>query len=66
MAHRPVEVVLHADREIPLVTILRIERSQWPECVASLAKQLAERDFGRGLISTCAAGGQGVTAILER
>ncbi len=35
--------------------------------VASLAKQLAERpgDTGRGLISICAAGGQGVVAILE-
>jgi acetyl-CoA C-acetyltransferase len=35
--------------------------------VATLAKLLAERDGpGRGLISVCAAGGQGVTAILER
>ncbi|PWG10196.1 acetyl-CoA C-acetyltransferase [Streptomyces sp. V2] len=35
--------------------------------VATLAKLLAERDTpGRGLISICAAGGQGVTAILER
>jgi acetyl-CoA C-acetyltransferase len=34
--------------------------------VASLAKQLAERGSGRGLISICAAGGMGVTAILER
>lgn len=34
--------------------------------VASLAKQLAERGSGRGLISICAAGGQGVTMILER
>jgi acetyl-CoA C-acetyltransferase len=34
--------------------------------VATLAKQLAERGSGRGLISICAAGGQGVTAILER
>lgn len=34
--------------------------------VASLAKQLAEKGSGRGLISICAAGGQGVTAILER
>ncbi|MFK7977229.1 MAG: acetyl-CoA C-acetyltransferase [Halioglobus sp.] len=34
--------------------------------VASLAKMLAERGEGRGLISICAAGGQGVTAILER
>jgi acetyl-CoA C-acetyltransferase len=34
--------------------------------VATLAKQLAERGAGRGLISICAAGGQGVTAILER
>ncbi|MEU6380059.1 acetyl-CoA C-acetyltransferase [Streptomyces sp. NPDC046909] len=35
--------------------------------VATLAKSLAERGgSGRGLISVCAAGGQGVTAILER
>ncbi|MZD10030.1 acetyl-CoA C-acetyltransferase [Streptomyces sp. SID5785] len=35
--------------------------------VATLGKLLAERGVpGRGLISICAAGGQGVTAILER
>ncbi|WP_433611517.1 acetyl-CoA C-acetyltransferase [Dactylosporangium sp. CA-139114] len=34
--------------------------------VATLAKLLAERGSGRGLISICAAGGQGVTAILTR
>jgi len=34
--------------------------------VASLAKMLEEKGSGRGLISICAAGGQGVTAILER
>jgi acetyl-CoA C-acetyltransferase len=34
--------------------------------VATLAKQLAEKGSGRGLISICAAGGMGVTAILER
>ncbi|MFC5997231.1 acetyl-CoA C-acetyltransferase [Quadrisphaera sp. GCM10027208] len=34
--------------------------------VAQLAKQLAEKGSGRGLISVCAAGGQGVVAILER
>ncbi len=35
--------------------------------VATLAKLLAERgEPGRGLISVCAAGGQGVTAVLER
>jgi acetyl-CoA C-acetyltransferase len=34
--------------------------------VATLAKLLAEKGGGRGLISICAAGGQGVTAILER
>ncbi|WP_088286311.1 acetyl-CoA C-acetyltransferase [Kineosporia sp. A_224] len=33
--------------------------------VASLAKALQERGGGRGLISICAAGGQGVVAILE-
>jgi acetyl-CoA C-acetyltransferase len=34
--------------------------------VATLAKLLAEKGEGRGLISICAAGGQGVVAILER
>jgi acetyl-CoA C-acetyltransferase len=34
--------------------------------VANLAKALAERGEGRGVISICAAGGQGVVAILER
>ncbi len=34
--------------------------------VATLATLLAEQGSGRGVISICAAGGQGVTAILER
>lgn len=34
--------------------------------LALLAKLLAERGSGRGLISVCTAGGMGVTAILER
>ena len=34
--------------------------------VATLAKQLAGRGSGRGLISICTAGGMGVAAILER
>ena len=34
--------------------------------VAGLAKMLDERGGGRGLISICAAGGQGVVAIMER
>ena len=34
--------------------------------VATLAKLLAQRGSGRGLISICAAGGLGVVAILER
>ncbi len=33
--------------------------------VATLAKLLAEKGHGRGLISVCTAGGMGVTAILE-
>jgi acetyl-CoA C-acetyltransferase len=33
--------------------------------VATLAKLLADKGSGRGLISVCAAGGQGVVAILE-
>ncbi len=34
--------------------------------VATLAKQLAQQGRGRGLISICAAGGQGVVAVVER
>lgn len=34
--------------------------------LATLAKQLAQRGSGRGLISICTAGGMGVTAIVER
>jgi acetyl-CoA C-acetyltransferase len=34
--------------------------------VATLAKMLDEKGSGRGLISICAAGGQGVAAILEK
>ncbi|HEX6517075.1 MAG TPA: acetyl-CoA C-acetyltransferase [Nocardioidaceae bacterium] len=34
--------------------------------LATLAKLLHEKGSGRGVISICAAGGQGVTAILER
>jgi acetyl-CoA C-acetyltransferase len=34
--------------------------------VATLAKLLHEKGSGRGVVSICAAGGQGVTAILER
>ncbi|MFI5897898.1 acetyl-CoA C-acetyltransferase [Actinoplanes sp. NPDC051513] len=34
--------------------------------VGTLAKLLADKGSGRGLISICAAGGQGVVAILER
>ena len=34
--------------------------------IATLAKLLAQKGAGRGLISICAAGGQGVVAIIER
>ena len=34
--------------------------------VATLAKPLDEKGAGRGVISICAAGGQGVVAILEK
>ncbi len=34
--------------------------------IANLAKLLAQKGSGRGVISICAAGGQGVSAILER
>jgi acetyl-CoA C-acetyltransferase len=34
--------------------------------IAGLAKMLAHKGSGRGLVSICAAGGQGVVAILER
>ncbi|WP_066908396.1 acetyl-CoA C-acetyltransferase [Millisia brevis] len=33
--------------------------------VASLAKMLHQKGSGRGLVSICAAGGQGITAIIE-
>ena len=33
--------------------------------LATLAKILQQNGGGRGLISICAAGGQGVTAIIE-
>ncbi|PVZ69493.1 acetyl-CoA C-acetyltransferase [Pelagibaculum spongiae] len=34
--------------------------------IATLAKMLEQKGSGKGLISICAAGGQGVTAILEK
>ena len=34
--------------------------------IATLAKLLAQKGSGRGLISVCTAGGMGVSAILER
>jgi acetyl-CoA C-acetyltransferase len=34
--------------------------------LGGLAKQLAQRGSGRGLVSVCTAGGMGVTAIVER
>ena len=37
-----------------------------PRIMATLAKLLEQKGGGRGLISICAAGGQGVTAIIER
>ena len=37
-----------------------------PRIIATLAKLLEQKGSGRGLISICAAGGQGITAILER
>ena len=37
-----------------------------PRIIATLAKLLEQKGSGRGLISICAAGGQGVTVILER
>ena len=37
-----------------------------PRIIATLAKLLEQKGAGRGLISICAAGGQGITAIIER
>ena len=37
-----------------------------PRIIATLAKLLEQKGSGRGLISICAAGGQGITAIIER
>ena len=34
--------------------------------IATLAKMINEKGSGRGLISICAAGGQGVVAIIEK
>jgi acetyl-CoA C-acetyltransferase len=34
--------------------------------IATLAKMLEQKGSGRGLVSICAAGGQGVVAIIER
>ncbi len=34
--------------------------------ISTLAKLLEEKGSGRGLVSICAAGGQGITAIIER
>jgi acetyl-CoA C-acetyltransferase len=34
--------------------------------VGTLAKMISEKGSGRGLISICAAGGQGVVAIVEK
>jgi acetyl-CoA C-acetyltransferase len=34
--------------------------------IATLAKMLNEKGSGRGLVSICAAGGQGVVAIIEK
>jgi acetyl-CoA C-acetyltransferase len=34
--------------------------------VATLAKLLNDKGSGRGLISICAAGGQGVVAVVEK
>jgi acetyl-CoA C-acetyltransferase len=34
--------------------------------LAALAKALAQRGSGRGLLSVCTAGGMGVAAIVER
>jgi len=34
--------------------------------IATMAKLLHERGAGRGFISVCAAGGQGITMIMER
>ena len=33
--------------------------------IATMAKLLSEKGSGRGLVSVCAAGGMGVTAIME-
>jgi acetyl-CoA C-acetyltransferase len=52
-----------------------VKGARWPSAtvrrdrgaiVGTLAKLLATRGSGRGLISVCTAGGMGVTAIMER
>ena len=55
----------------PISTAIRSRAAGHPfaatgaRIVATMAKQLAERGGGRGLISICTAGGMGVAAILE-
>ena len=38
----------------------------YPVSIKNWAKLINEKGSGRGLISICAAGGQGVTAIIEK
>jgi hypothetical protein len=49
----------------PFLGLERDQNLRPDSSVEKLAKLLAERGSGRGLISICAAGGLGVTAIME-
>jgi HlyD family secretion protein len=65
---------LAAQRELATRQLATSEARRREACIladnarrdADRTQQLAERGSGRGLISICAAGGMGVTAILER
>ena len=50
----------------PFIKFMASTTGRMVRILAGLAKQLAQRGSGRGLISICTAGGMGVTAILER
>ena len=50
---------------LTVIDNLDVKDGKTKELVANLAKLLSVAQEGRGLISICAAGGQGVTAIIE-
>ena len=55
----------HQHGVMSLADAINAARASGGRIIANLAKLLAEKGSGKGVISVCAAGGQGVTAILE-